>query len=43
MQAVYLKERGFMKGEIFKLEEHTERLFYSAKEWVLLCRIHKQK
>ena len=30
MQAVYLRERVY-DGDIFKLEEHTERLFYSAK------------
>ena len=30
MQVVFLKERVY-DGEIFKLEEHTERLFYSAK------------
>ena len=28
-------------GEIFKLEDHTERLFYSAKEWV--SKFHSQK
>ena len=31
MQVVYLKEKEFYDGEIFKLEEHTERLFHSAK------------
>ena len=30
-------------GEIFKLEEHTERLFYSAKEWILKFPIQKMK
>ena len=30
-------------GEIFKLEEHTERLFYSAKEWVSQFLILKMK
>ena len=30
MQAVFEGERVY-DGEIFKLEEHTERLFYSAK------------
>ena len=33
MLVVFLKERRVYDGEIFKLEEHTERLFYSAKEW----------
>ena len=28
-------------GEIFKLEEHTERLFHSAQEWVLKFHIAK--
>ena len=32
MLAVFEGERVY-DGEIFKLEEHTERLFYSAKEW----------
>ena len=31
MQAAFLKEKEFMTSSIFKLEEHTSRLFYSAK------------
>ena len=31
MLVAFLKEREFMKNSIFKLEEHTSRLFYSAK------------
>ena len=30
-------------GAIFKLEEHTERFFYSAKRWVSRYRSHKIK
>ena len=30
-------------GEIFKLEEHTERLFILRKEWVLRFPIPKMK
>ena len=32
MQAVFLREKGFMITQYFKLEEHTSRLFYSAKK-----------
>jgi hypothetical protein len=31
MQVVFLKERRVYDGSIFKLEEHTSRLFYSAE------------
>ena len=30
MQAVFLKGERVYDGKIFKLKEHTERLFYSA-------------
>ena len=31
MRVVFLKVRRVYDGSIFKLEEHTSRLFYSAK------------
>ena len=30
-------------GEIFKLQEHTDRLYHSAKEWILQFLIQKMK
>ena len=37
---VFEGERVY-EGEIFKLEEHTERLFTQPKEWELKCSFSK--
>ena len=38
---VFEGERVY-EGEIFKLQEHTQRLFHSLKEWVLICHTTKK-